>query len=591
MIGGSLQETISKLAQTPAQQLQAMARDPAIGYLAATELRARNQKRAAMQPPPQPPQGTVVDAEAQKAMQAEMAGIMGGIPMQPQVRGYSGGGVVGFEEGGSVNSAEVLARAGELTVQTGMPYEKAVAQARYELGLGPQRIPPTFTEAVKSLFSKPPPRGTPTPTNAFTTQSGFPGEVPGFALPPQQNGKAPPPPDAPPNAPPGVGGRSSASVGIMGGISGGGGGGGWSKMPELAQAKEYLTPEMIQTALAQQQDILTQREQNQYRAPDLAKQQADIQAQRNWLDTQNPQDPDVVVAKARLDKQIRQLENNRPNNVRQGWIEAGLGMLASQSPFFGVGIGQGGLQGTRAFRELEANDARRLDSLSGQQMQAGLAEQARKANIFNNAISMNQHREGLQEKERTGRDALLQDRGKLAMMPVEFAKLAAETDAKAGETAYRTNASRLGLGSLEVQRRSEDTDAYNAATQRGALNYRVTADKQGALDAKLEETWRKGLADVDKATEAQEKDIIVSINRFKDLGATKQIDPLVKRLQAIQLQKADMALARFAGTPALYERAKAQKAELQRQFGMQQSNGAAGTFSAPNSGVVRDGKL
>jgi len=600
MIGGSLQETIGKMASMPAMQLQAMAKDPQLGYLAATELRARNQKRAAMQPPMQPPQGTVVDAEAQKAAQAEMAGIMGGIPMQPPVRRMANGGVVGFADGGSPSEMELRARAREISLRTGVPAEKIY------LSLVLQNEKSTTETPRRNVLDNLGQMGAPRTlaANPIDVMTGFAKEFSTDQVPPPvsdvypdvrgsmrdpsilQNtpqavsaptGVPPPnikPPDAPPQVNPKVSGGASVSAGIMSGTAGGGGTGGWSKLPELVQPKEYLTPDMMKAAMEGQRAALEQREQNAYRAPDLAQQQSDLLAQRNWLDQQNPQDPDVVVAKARLDKQIRQLENNRPNNIRQGWIEAGLGMLASESPFFGVGIGRGGLQGTRAFRELESNDARRMDSLSSQQMQAGLAEQARKAGIFNNAIAVQAQREGQLERERAGRDALLQDKGKLSMMPVSMAEAAAGIDSKAGESAYRANASRLGLGALEVSRRSEDTDAYNASTQRAGLSYRIKADNQNALDAKQETVWRNITSDIDKAFVKQEEDTRALIEGLQSARNTTALKPAVERWKQIQLKKADMALARTAGTPELYKRAQAQKAELERQFGMQQDGGS-----------------
>jgi hypothetical protein len=55
-------------------------------------------------------------------------------------------------------------------------------------------------------------------------------------------------------------------------------------------------------------------------------------------------------------------------NLRAGILSAGLGMLASRSPFLGVAVGEGGLQGVKAYSEAEGVDAKTKQDAIKQKM-------------------------------------------------------------------------------------------------------------------------------------------------------------------------------------------------------------------------------
>jgi hypothetical protein len=81
-------------------------------------------------------------------------------------------------------------------------------------------------------------------------------------------------------------------------------------------------------------------------------------------------------------------------NLRAGLLSAGLGMLASRSPFLGVAVGEGGLQGLKTYGEAEAADTKSKQDAIKQKMderrlefEAQRIQQTAQAQQFSQATS------------------------------------------------------------------------------------------------------------------------------------------------------------------------------------------------------------
>lgn len=488
MIGGSLQGTIGQLRRMPAQQVAALTKDPTVGYLALTELRARNVARQRLQQVQSPPPATVADQDAAQAVIAENAGIMSGAPMGVPMQRFAQGGVVGYADGGDV---ELLAAAQRMATEQNIPLESALRFLKIQenirstggryVGKNVQPTPGMSVlmdyiprmYSVGQLYDSPP--------GAATTN-----ELPPFmpddaALTPRADTT-----ELPPKGETGDG----AGGGVRGGGGAGGGAGGGVGIAGLAgrptfnaTLTQYITPEMVQTELAQRQALQKQLEANLYKAPTNEERRAAEQAEAEFQRKATPLDPAFAAAAERIQKRLADLEGSEQRNRRQGWIDAGLGMLANTSPFFGVGIGEGGLRGMKTYRELQSADQAALDKLTSAQLDVGKAKMAWERDTQRAGLESLARQQAAEAAQRAAVEKLIGVKREDSGLPRGIATAQQDALAKAAQAMYH----QAHAESLPYQMENDAIRARAAMVSANAAAARNTIDK-GHLDQMRKDT-------------------------------------------------------------------------------------------------------
>ena len=108
-----------------------------------------------------------------------------------------------------------------------------------------------------------------------------------------------------------------------------------------------------------------------------------------------------------LSQERTDIDERRKGNEKEGWITAGLGMLAGTSPHAGVNIGEGGIKGFKAYKDAEKADDAAKKANTQAQMLAMQAERAeRSGNLRDATLLRNQVR---QEEQAAAQLALQAD--------------------------------------------------------------------------------------------------------------------------------------------------------------------------------------
>lgn len=469
-IGQNLQEVVRRLSN-PAiqtQQLYALSKDPNIGFLAATELRMRNQRRAAMQNAmAQAQPGTVVDRQAQEAMAADSAGIMNGVPQMPVQRFADGGPVTSF--GGK---AKLYQAADELSRRLGIPFSAAMEIVKqrgwktFDDMVNENGVRASVVDADRMLERTPATLGEIFKQPDAAAQAAARFSAPAAGAPARSTG-----------------GMGISSLGIPP----------FKPLDKETPMPEALTPAANARVAADRAKIIEGMKANlpaEYTPEQrLARQQAEL-ANVNKL---NPLDPEYNAQMQRMKEVLAKVEGNEPTNRRNAWVTAGLGMLASESPFFGVGIGKGGLKGMEQYTAAQSADQKRADLLNAAYLDAVKGRMSHTSGNVNTALG--QYREALARED--ARKSAQQQLAGVNLTETGIPAALANQTLNAQNTLYGIDKNRLGMQNAAGEYAMKVADTVSSRMKAEAAKTAAAGGGSTEDSTKFMEVYRKALANVE----------------------------------------------------------------------------------------------